>query len=126
MAFRHQNIRTSQKGRRPIESDLLDGQLAVNFNEETPGIFFKTDQGDVLKAGPTHIGTEPPLLVKQANYGVGETWFDLNAGIIKIWDGDKWRETSFPVDVGNCRGSNKDRFGLTGLIVGRDLVCVVF
>jgi len=29
------------------------------------------------------------------------------------------------VDVGNCRGSNKYRFGPTGLIVGRDLVCVV-
>jgi hypothetical protein len=29
------------------------------------------------------------------------------------------------VDDGNCRGSNKYRFGATGLIFGRDLVNVV-
>ena len=29
------------------------------------------------------------------------------------------------VDVGNCRGSKKYRSGPTGLILRRDLVCVV-
>ena len=103
MTFRHQHIRSSEKGRRPIPTDLIDGQLAVNFGDDAPGMFFKSEEGQILKSGPTYIGTTPPPLVKYAEYAIGELWFDLNAGILKIWTVSGWRETSAEID-GDLKG----------------------
>jgi hypothetical protein len=36
------------------------GQIAINTNEASPGLFFKDSNGDLVKVGPVHIGTTAP------------------------------------------------------------------
>ena len=58
MALQH--LRTSTAHKRPIPSAMSAGQLAININEASPGLFFKDSNGDLVKVGPVHIGTDAP------------------------------------------------------------------
>lgn len=58
MALQH--LRTSTAHKRPIPSVMSAGQLAININEASPGLFFKDSNGDLVKVGPVHIGTDAP------------------------------------------------------------------
>jgi len=55
-----QNLRSSQAHRRAIPSLLSAGQICINTNEASPGLFFKDSNGDLVKVGPVHIGTSAP------------------------------------------------------------------
>ena len=43
--------------KRPQPAPLLDGQVAVNINTAEPGMFFKTTDGSLTKAGPVCVNT---------------------------------------------------------------------
>lgn len=101
-----QNIRSNTASKRPLASGLSDGQIAVNTNETSPGLFFKGASGAVLKVGPVHVGNSAPNSSPAAGgstgNAVGEQWLDTsNSGyVFKIWDGTAWRsETGEFVDV---------------------------
>ena len=53
-------LRSSAAHKRPIPTTLSVGQLAVNTNLTSPGLFFKDSNGDLVKAGPVHIGASAP------------------------------------------------------------------
>ena len=55
-----QNLRSSSAHKRPIPTVLSAGQIAVNTNQASPGLFFKDSNGDLVKVGPVHIGTSAP------------------------------------------------------------------
>ena len=55
-----QNLRSSSANKRPIPTVLSAGQIAVNTNQASPGLFFKDSNGDLVKVGPVHIGTSAP------------------------------------------------------------------
>jgi hypothetical protein len=64
--------RSSILDKRP-NADLLDpGELALNTNALSPGLFFETDNNQVAKVGPTAVGVVPPTLFPS----LGETFFD--------------------------------------------------
>jgi hypothetical protein len=83
MPQRLQNKRSSIKGRRPSNQYLEPGELALNTNQEDPGLFFETNTGAIAKAGPTSIGLNPPE--SEVGYGPGETWLDSGNGTLKVW-----------------------------------------
>ena len=58
MALQH--LRSSTANKRPIPTVMSAGQLAINTNEGSPGLFFKNSNGDLVKVGPVHIGTSAP------------------------------------------------------------------
>jgi len=58
MALQH--LRSSTANKRPIPTVMSAGQLAINTNEGSPGLFFKDSNGDLVKVGPVHIGTSAP------------------------------------------------------------------
>ena len=58
MALQH--LRSSTAHKRPIPTVMSAGQIAVNTNEASPGLFFKDSNGDLVKVGPVHIGTDAP------------------------------------------------------------------
>lgn len=77
----------------------MEGQPAVNYNDGQPGLFFKSDDNNLIKIGPVAVGEyEPnsPLDPNGAGDGVlckGEMWLDtstLPAATLKIWDGSAW------------------------------------
>ena len=95
MALQH--LRSSTANKRPVPSGMSDGQLAVNSNLASPGLFLKDSNGDVVKVGPTHIGTTAPNVSPasggQAGNSKGEQWLDTAGGryVFKVWDGTAWR-----------------------------------
>jgi len=58
MALQH--LRSGTANKRPIPTVMSAGQIAINTNETSPGLFFKDSNGDLVKVGPVHIGTTAP------------------------------------------------------------------
>jgi hypothetical protein len=90
MAQRIQNKRSSLQGKRPDGSYLEPGEIALNTNASDPGLFFESNDGSIIKVGPTAIGDTAP--VSEVGYGKGEMWLDTSgaSNILKVWDGTAW------------------------------------
>ena len=93
-----QNLRSSTAHKRPVATSLSDGQIAINTNAASPGIFFKNSSNVLTKVGPIFIGTSAPNSSPAGSAGnaVGEQWLDTSGGAyaLKIWDGSAWQQTT--------------------------------
>lgn len=76
MTFLVQHIRSGEFARRPQPLDLAPGQLAVNYNSDSTGLYFRTDNGELVKAGPVHVGADAPPQINWTERSVGEMWLD--------------------------------------------------
>jgi hypothetical protein len=76
MTFLVQHIRSGEFARRPQPLDLAPGQLAVNYNSDSTGLYFRTDNGELVKAGPVHVGNDAPPQINWTERSVGEMWLD--------------------------------------------------
>ena len=118
MALQH--LRSSTADKRPLPGSMADGQLALNSNATSPGLFFKDSAGALVKVGPVHVGTTAPNVSPatggQAGNSKGEQWLDTTGGtyVFKVWDGTAWRsESGTFVDI------NGDTMtGALGIIAG--------
>ena len=93
MSFTVQHKRSSEANRRPEPSELEDGQLGININNTSPGMFFKTNTGALIKAGPAHVGTDQPQQIGYGERSVGEFWVDTSSSpnsVLKVWTGTGW------------------------------------
>jgi hypothetical protein len=92
-----QHLRSGTADKRPTPGAMSDGQLAINTNATSTGLFFKDSAGALVKVGPVHIGTTAPNATPasggQSGNTVGEQWLDTTGGnyVLKIWDGSAWR-----------------------------------
>jgi len=84
--------------KRPELIDIDDGELAINYNANEPGLYFKdlADDGTrkIRKIGPIHFGPTPPNAYAIAQgfpseLSNGECWVDTSLGeesyLFKIW-----------------------------------------
>ena len=96
MSFTVQHKRSIEEGRRPTAESLADGQLGINLNNNSPGVFFKTGTDNIVKIGPCAVSASAPVLDENSPYCVGELWLDItaNANQLKVWDGTQWRTVS--------------------------------
>lgn len=96
MAIQH--LRSSTANKRPDPTALSVGQLSINYEGGSPGVYFKDDAGALVKIGPVHVGTSAPNVSPAGSSGnaVGEVWLDTTGAnyTIKIWDGSAWRNES--------------------------------
>jgi len=100
MAFTVQHIRSGDYGRRPTPDTLATGQLAVNYNTQSTGLFFKTDTGALVKVGPTFVGNDPPPQTNYLERSVGEMWLDTSTNptpLLKVWLATGWATVSSQV-----------------------------
>jgi len=92
----YKHLRSSTANKRPTTT-IVDGQLAINTNTASPGLFFKDSAGTgIVKVGPVHVGTTAPNSVPASggstgNY-TGEQWLDtsVSPAQMKIWNGSTW------------------------------------
>jgi hypothetical protein len=120
MALQH--LRSSTANKRPVPGNMSEGQLALNSNNGSPGLFFRDSNSNLVKVGPVHVGTTAPNASPAsggtAGNSVGEQWLDTTGGtyVFKVWDGSAWRsESGTFVDV------NGDVMtGALGIIAGSD------
>ena len=118
MALQH--LRSSTADKRPTPAAMSDGQLALNTNLASPGLFFKDSNGDSVKIGPVHVGTTAPNVTPgaggQAGNSKGEQWLDTSSSryVFKIWDGTAWRSE----DGEFVNASGDTMTGALGIIAG--------
>jgi hypothetical protein len=98
MAVRITLKRSSILNKRP-NADILDpGELALNTNALSPGLFFEAENNSVVKVGPTSVGTEPPTLFPS----LGETYYNSVTRALSVGDIDPitasavWRDIAVP------------------------------
>ena len=99
MAVRITLKRSSILNKRP-NADLLDpGELALNTNALSPGLFFEADNNSVVKVGPTAVGLTEPTPIPS----LGETYYQEATRTLSIGtNGDPdevslvWRKISAP------------------------------
>ena len=92
----YKHLRSSTANKRPTTS-IADGQLALNTNATSPGLFFKDSTGaTIIKIGPVHVGTTAPNATPGAGgssgNSTGEVWLDTSITPVgvKIWNGSAW------------------------------------
>lgn len=102
-----QHKRSSIAHKRPVATSLSDGQLALNLNATSPGVFFKNSSNVLTKVGPIHIGTSAPnsspATGGSTGNSIGEQWLDTSNSlyVLKIWDGTAWREQTVVQTTGS-------------------------
>ncbi len=96
MASTHKSLRSSTANKRPTTA-IADGQIALNTNSTSPGLFFKDSAGaTIIKIGPVHVGNTAPNVSPaaggSAGNSTGEVWLDtsLTPNGVKIWNGSAW------------------------------------
>ena len=88
-----QNLRSGTQDKRPDPSNLANGQIAINYNDNDPAVFFKGSSGALIKVAPTYVGTTAPNSTPGAGglagNSVGETWLDTSVSppLFKVFDG---------------------------------------
>lgn len=84
--------RTSIARKRPQANLMAFGELNLNYDSVSGGVYFKDSAGDVRKVGPAQVGPTAPndSPAGSAGHSTGEIWFDTLARDFKIWDGTKW------------------------------------
>lgn len=96
MASTHKSLRSSTADKRPTTA-IADGQIALNTNSTSPGLFFKDSTGaTIIKVGPVHVGATAPNVTPpsggSSGNSTGEVWLDtsLTPNGVKIWNGSAW------------------------------------
>ena len=93
MSVRVQLRRSSTASKRPTNT-ILDGEIALNFNDGTPGAFFKNASGNIVKLGPAEVGGSAPNGTPAAGgssgNSAGELWYDTAAEALKVFTGSAW------------------------------------
>lgn len=112
MAVKIQHLRSSTASKRPTTAVLSDGELSINTNLGTSGVFFKDSLGTtVIKVGPAEVGSSAPNATPasggSAGNSTGELWLDTaNTGgnsqrALKIYDGAAWQYAGGYVTIGS-------------------------
>jgi len=91
-----QLLRSSVADKRPEPTGLLEGQPAVNWNSQSPGLFFRQTDNNLFKVGPATITTDgsTPNAAPLGHIGncIGEEWWDartvLHAPVLKLYRSD--------------------------------------
>ena len=124
-----QNLRTNTSHKRPTSAGLSDGQIAINTNSGSAGVFFKDADDNVVKVGPAHVGTSAPNSSPAAGgstgNSIGEFWLDTTGGsyVLKIWDGSAWRDDLVSLASASNDGllSSSDFTKLAGIASGAEV-----
>lgn len=77
--YRH--LRSSTLYERPSELDIYEGEIALNFNTTSPGLFLKDTAGKIRKIGPAHVGESAPTASSLSN---GEMWVDKSEAVASL------------------------------------------
>jgi len=90
-----QQLRSSTANKRPDPVSMVNGQIALNIADTSPGLFFKNASGALVKAGPVHVGSTAPNISPAGTVGnaTGELWLDTSVtpSVLRTWDGSVWQ-----------------------------------
>ena len=113
MAVQIQTRRSSTANDSPFPVRLGAGELALNNNNISPGLFFADNTASpstgLIKVGPVHIGSTAPNTSAAGftSSSKGETWLDTaSTQIFKIYDGSTFQSVKAVASVSSGQPAN--------------------
>ena len=113
MAVQIQTRRSSTANDRPFPVRLGAGELALNNNSISPGLFFADNTASpstgLIKVGPVHIRNTAPNTSAAGftSSSKGETWLDtVSTHIFKIHDGSSFQVIKAVASVSSGQPAN--------------------
>jgi len=81
--------RSSTASKRPTAAQLDIGELSLNYDANTSGVFFEDSAGNVRKIGPVEVSATAPNSSPAGSSGnsLGELWYDSGTSTLKIFNG---------------------------------------
>ena len=88
--------RSGTADKRPDPAQMALGEVDLNYNATSGGLFYKDSGGSVVKVGPAQVGTDAPNSTPAGSAGnsLGEFWYNTGDGLLYVWDGASWAATS--------------------------------
>lgn len=110
--------RSSTANKRPTAAQLDIGELSLNYDASTAGVFFEDSSGDVRKVGPVEVSATAPNATPAGSSGnsLGELWYDTGTNNLKIWTGASFVSATSSVAAGGS--DTQVQFNSTGSIAG--------
>ena len=94
MAINFKLLRSSTANKRPTAANLDTGELALNFNDSSGGLFYENASGNVVKVGPAQVSSTAPNASPAAGgssgNSLGELWYDTGNSELKIYTGSSF------------------------------------
>lgn len=89
--------RTSTASKRPVAANMSYGELNLNYDASTGGLYYKDSSNNVVKLGPCQVSSTAPNSSPapggSSGNSAGEFWFDTGTSTLKVYDGTSWVET---------------------------------
>ena len=84
--------RSGTANKRPDPASMVLGELDLNYDATTGGVFYKDSNGDVVKVGSAQVSATAPNATPAGSAGNsdGEFWYDTSNTTLKIWNGSAW------------------------------------
>lgn len=110
--------RSNTASKRPTAAQLDIGELSLNYEQNTCGVYFEDSNGDVRKVGPVEVSASAPNATPAGSSGnsLGELWYDTGTSSLKVWTG-----ASFVSAAGSAAAGGSDtqvQFNSTGALAG--------
>lgn len=98
--------RSGTASKRPVAASMALGEIDLNYDASTGGVYYKDSSGAVVKVGPCQVSATAPNSTPAGSAGnsAGEFWYDTANSALKVYNGSTW------VVVNN----NSDYLALTG------------
>lgn len=87
--------RSATASKRPVGASMAFGELDLNYDANTGGVYYKDSAGAVVKVGPAQVSATAPNVSPAGSSGnsKGEFWYDTSTSTLKIYDGTAWVST---------------------------------
>ena len=71
------------------------GELDLNYDATTGGVFYKDSAGDVVKVGSAQVSATAPNATPAGSAGnsTGEFWYNPSTSALSVYDGTNWVAT---------------------------------
>jgi hypothetical protein len=110
--------RSTTASKRPTAAQLDIGELSLNYDADTAGVFFEDSAGNVRKVGPTEVSATAPNASPAGSSGnsLGELWYDTGTSNLKIWTGASFVNATAIAGAGGS--DTQVQFNSTGTLAG--------
>ena len=98
--------RSATADKRPVGASMAFGELNLNYDAATGGLYYKDSAGAVVKVGPCQVSATAPNSSPAGSAGnsAGEFWYDSSTSTLKVYDGSTWQEAGGMVDSVSATG----------------------
>ena len=110
--------RSNTASKRPTAAQLDIGELSLNYDANTAGVFFEDSAGNVRKVGPAEVSATAPNASPAGSSGnsLGEFWYDTSTSNLKIWTGASFVAATATAGAGGS--DTQVQFNSTGSLAG--------